>query len=64
MSHPELAPVELAKESWTRVDVDDGGDRDEQDEADQPDEESSSCSTATELERQKHFQTNHAVFAP
>ena len=33
----ELAPVEPAEESWTRMDVDDG-DRDEQGEADQPEE--------------------------
>ena len=34
---PETALVELAEESWTRMDVDDG-DHDEQDEADQPEE--------------------------
>ena len=34
---PELAPVEPAKGSWTRMDVDEG-DNGEQDEADQPEE--------------------------
>ena len=63
---PELSPVEPAEESWTRLDVDDGGDRDEQDEADQPEElrRVPAAHQPTEVERQKHFQTNHAVFAP
>ena len=65
---PELAPVEPAEESWTRareMDVD-GGDHDDQDEADQPKKlrRVSAARQPTELERQKHFQTNDAVFAP
>ena len=65
---PELAPVEPAEESWTRpgeMDVD-GGDHDEQDEAEQPEElrRVPAARQPTELERQKHSQTNHAVFAP
>ena len=53
---PELAPVEPAEESWTRMDVDDGGDRDEQGEADQPEElrRVLAARQPTELERQKH----------
>ena len=52
----ELAPVEPAEESWTRMDVDDG-DRDEQDAADQPEElrRVLAARQPTELERQKHF---------
>jgi len=60
---PELAPVEVPEESWTRMEVDQE-DRDECDEADHP-EELRRVLTArqpTELEKQKHFQTNHAVF--
>ena len=52
--------VEPAEESWTRpgeMDVDDG-DHDEQDEAEQPEEH------RRVLAAPKHFQTNHAVFAP
>ena len=62
---PELAPVEPAEESWIRLEVDDG-DRDEQDEADQPEEPRRvlAARQPTELERQQHFETNHAVFAP
>ena len=54
---PELAPAELGEESWTRMDVDDGGDRDEQDEADQPEELTRvlAARQPTQLERQKHF---------
>ena len=55
---PELAPVEPAEESWTRMEVDDG-DRDEQDEADQPEELRTVLAA-----RLQHSQTNHAVFAP
>ena len=62
---PELAPVEPSS-SWTRMEVDDGQ-REEQDEsADQPEElrRVLAARQPTELERQKHSQTNHAVFAP
>ena len=43
-----------------------GGDRGDQDEADQPEQLKRvlAARQPTELERQKHFQTNHAVFAP
>ena len=60
---PQLAPVALPEESWTRMDVDDG-DHDEQDEADQPEELKRvlAARQPTELERQKHFQMHHAVF--
>ena len=53
---PELAPVEPAEESWTRMKVDDGG-HDEQDEADQNEElrRVLAARWPTELERQKHF---------
>ena len=65
---PELAPVEPAEESWTRMDDGDhDGDHDEHDQADRPEEaqESLSCSSALHSWReQEHFQTNHAVFAP
>ena len=65
---PVLAPVELAEESWTRpgeMDLDDGG-HDEQDEAEHPEElrRVLAARQPTELERQKHFQTDHAVFGP
>ena len=62
---PELAPVEPAEESWTRMEVDDG-DHDEQDEPDQPEElrRVLAARHPIELERQKHFQRNNAVFAP
>ena len=62
---PELAPVEPSS-SWTRMEVDDGQ-RDEQDESvGQPEElrRVLAAGQPTELERQKHSQTNHAVFAP
>ena len=62
----ELAPVEPAKESWTRMEVDDGQ-RDKQVECeDQPEEVMRvlEAHQPTELERQKYSQTNHAVFAP
>ena len=58
--------MEPAKESWTRMKVDDGQ-RDEQVECeDQPEElrRVLEAHQPTELERQKHSQTNHAVFAP
>ena len=62
----ELAPVEPAEESWTRMEVDDGQ-RDEQKESeDQPEElrRVLGARQPTELERQKHSQMNHAVFVP
>ena len=62
----ELAPVEPAEESWTRMEVDDGQ-HDEQVECEDQFEELRRVLEArqpTELERQKHSQTNHAVFAP
>ena len=62
----ELAPVEPAEESWARMEVDDGQ-HDEQVECeDQPEElrRVLEARQPTELERQKHSQTNHAVFAP
>ena len=61
----ELAPVEPAEDSWTRMGVHDGQ-RDEQDEsADQPEEfrRVLAARQPTELERQKIPQTNHVVFA-
>ena len=62
----ELAPVEPAEESWTRVEVDDGQ-RDKQEESeDQPEElrRVLEAPQPTELERQKHSKMNNAVFAP
>ena len=62
----ELAPVEPAEESWTRMEVDDGQ-RDEQVECEDHPEELRRVLEAqqpTELERQKHSQMNHAVLAP
>ena len=62
----ELAPVEPADESWTRMEVDDGQ-RDKQEESeDQPEElrRVLEARQPTELERQKHSQMNHAVLAP
>ena len=62
----ELAPVEPAEESWTRMEFDDGQ-RDKQEESeDQPEElrRVLEARQPTELERQKHSQMNHAVFAP
>ena len=61
----ELAPVEPAEESWTRMEVD--GQRDKQEESEDQPEELGRVLEArqpTELERQKHPQKNHAVFAP
>ena len=61
----ELAPVEPSS-SWTRMEVDDGQ-REEQDEsADQLEElrRVLAARQLTELERQKHSPTNHAVFVP
>ena len=58
----ERAPMEPAKECWTRMEVDDGQ-RDEQVECeDQPEElrRVLEAHQPTELERQKHSQTNHA----
>ena len=62
----ELAPVEPAEETWTRMEVNDGQ-RDEQVECEDQPEELRRVLEAyqpTELERQKHSQMNHAVFAP
>ena len=63
---PELALVEPTEDSWTSMEVDDRQ-RDEQDESeDQPEElrRVLAARHSSELERQKHSQTNHAVFAP
>ena len=55
---PEVAPVEPAEESWTRMDVDDG-DHDEQDEADQPEELRRVCAArgaiSQENSRRRHL---------
>ena len=62
----ELAPVEPAEESSTTMEVDDGQ-RDKQEESeDQPEKlrRVLEARQPTELERQKHSQMNHAVFAP
>ena len=62
----ELAPVEPAEESWTRMEVDDGQ-RDKQEETeDQPEElrRVLQARQPSELERQKHSQMNHAALAP
>ena len=62
----ELAPVEPAKETWTRMEVDDGQRDDQVECEDQPEEPRRvlEAHQPTELEMQKHSQTNHAVFAP
>ena len=58
---PELAPVEPSS-SWTRMEVDDGSRMNQRINQ----RSSGECwpRQPTELERQKHSQTNHAVFAP
>ena len=65
MSHRSLRWSNQPRESWTRMDVDDG-EHDEQDETDQHEElrRVSAARQPTELESRSIFSTNHAVFAP
>ena len=62
-----MRTCELAMSNWNlrRTDVDDG-DHDERDEAEQPEELKRvlAARQPSELDRQKHCQMNHAVFAP
>ena len=60
-----VGDVKPELEGRTRMDVDDR-DHDERDEAEKPEDLKRvlAARQPSELERQKHFQMNHAVFAP